>query len=713
MDEGRAVAPWTLVARALAERVTPLSRRASEMGALYPEQRRVLRQAWERVQLYGAVALCTPLGSGKTYVAASLGRVAAGQMGVELCVLAPARLLPMWRRVCAELAVPVAAFYSHRRASLGGLPEVAHGRRMWIVDEAHHFRNPNTLRYAALAAASVRGALCLVTATPLNLGLGDVAALLDLCGMRPTDDTEEALAMAWSALSVHGGDADGHVGAPGSLGLGAAPWSLAPRLAQGAGDLAVHGEEISHALAGPALLPPWQRLVEEVAALQWPNVAAREGDGAGESLLRALLWERLRSHPAAFAATLARLHRYYRRCQGPQGALMDRRAFYHLFGRSGPLQLPLAFAWPAGRRDPELSRRVAAVAQRLGELAAQAAALCPTRLAEDEKALAVAAWLEQHQGFRRGRRRVLLFSHYAETAQVVARHLGERWRCAFLSHREARVGRLRVKAGWVLEAFAPETASAGGDGIRLLVGTDLLSAGHNLQGASMLVHLDTPWNPVVLAQRNGRIVRSGQVESRVYIGACRLDGAAPWLDAQALRQAHTLRQRATTIGRLEALRAARGEVYSGLRVVLQPTGRPPLWTALASGAWVPCSPEWARALLSKAEVTEVWRAPLPLTLSPAGVEIMRRLWVRLRKHRYESGYEALKTELLRWSQRLRIQQRAGAKRALDNCLKMEWPEDLRGTLALLQATLRPLILSLGTGEEICWLMDLRLSSGKV
>jgi superfamily II DNA/RNA helicase len=43
----------------------------------------------------------------------------------------------------------------------------------------------------------------------------------------------------------------------------------------------------------------------------------------------------------------------------------------------------------------------------------------------------------------------------------------------------------------------------------LLITTDVLSEGLNLQEASVVVHLDYPWNPARLDQRIGRVRRLG------------------------------------------------------------------------------------------------------------------------------------------------------------------------------------------------------------
>lgn len=51
----------------------------------------------------------------------------------------------------------------------------------------------------------------------------------------------------------------------------------------------------------------------------------------------------------------------------------------------------------------------------------------------------------------------------------------------------------------------------------VLVSTDVLSEGQNLQNAQYVVNYDFPWNPVVLIQRVGRIDRMGSLHEKVYL----------------------------------------------------------------------------------------------------------------------------------------------------------------------------------------------------
>jgi superfamily II DNA/RNA helicase len=64
----------------------------------------------------------------------------------------------------------------------------------------------------------------------------------------------------------------------------------------------------------------------------------------------------------------------------------------------------------------------------------------------------------------------------------------------------------------VLRAFAPiasERPTPAAVATDVLIATDLLSEGLNLQDAARVVHYDIPWSPARLAQRVGRIDRLG------------------------------------------------------------------------------------------------------------------------------------------------------------------------------------------------------------
>jgi hypothetical protein len=124
----------------------------------------------------------------------------------------------------------------------------------------------------------------------------------------------------------------------------------------------------------------------------------------------------------------------------------------------------------------------------------------------------------------RDKRKVLIFSYFADTVQDLAAKVQEavnaddrlavyRDRIATASGPD-RQGRADVLAG-----FAPRTAGGPGseDLYDLLIATDVLSEGVNLQQARHIVNYDLPWNPMRLVQRHGRIDRIGSPHTEVFI----------------------------------------------------------------------------------------------------------------------------------------------------------------------------------------------------
>ncbi len=106
--------------------------------------------------------------------------------------------------------------------------------------------------------------------------------------------------------------------------------------------------------------------------------------------------------------------------------------------------------------------------------------------------------------------KVLIFSEYRDTAKYIEKQL----RKAGITEIEEIDGSHDDRTG-TITAFAPyyngsssaELKLKGKKEIRVLVSTDVLSEGLNLQDASLMINYDLHWNPVRLMQRIGRVDR--------------------------------------------------------------------------------------------------------------------------------------------------------------------------------------------------------------
>jgi superfamily II DNA or RNA helicase len=118
--------------------------------------------------------------------------------------------------------------------------------------------------------------------------------------------------------------------------------------------------------------------------------------------------------------------------------------------------------------------------------------------------------------------KVLVFTEYVDTADYVAAGLGD----AGIENVGLASGNTDNPAG-IARRFSPNSNKLPGhdeveptalaDPIDVLVATDVLSEGQNLQDAHIIVNYDLPWAIIRIIQRAGRVDRVGQKSDTVYV----------------------------------------------------------------------------------------------------------------------------------------------------------------------------------------------------
>jgi hypothetical protein len=116
--------------------------------------------------------------------------------------------------------------------------------------------------------------------------------------------------------------------------------------------------------------------------------------------------------------------------------------------------------------------------------------------------------------------RIVVFSQFADTVREVFARLRSDGGVASVTANGALVAGGPLTRSQVLSRFAPVASSSRfpsrAEAIEVLIATDLLSEGLNLQDASVIIHLDLPWTTARLTQRLGRIWRIGSQHARVH-----------------------------------------------------------------------------------------------------------------------------------------------------------------------------------------------------
>lgn len=130
-----------------------------------------------------------------------------------------------------------------------------------------------------------------------------------------------------------------------------------------------------------------------------------------------------------------------------------------------------------------------------------------------------------------GNRKILLFTAFADTAKYLYKQLAP-WARKELGLESAlitgsdgiktTIKGMRLDMATVLAAFAPKAKErseelADEGQIDLIVATDCISEGQNLQDCDCVINYDIHWNPVRIIQRFGRIDRIGSPNERVQL----------------------------------------------------------------------------------------------------------------------------------------------------------------------------------------------------
>ena len=152
--------------------------------------------------------------------------------------------------------------------------------------------------------------------------------------------------------------------------------------------------------------------------------------------------------------------------------------------------------------DPKLAEDVRADRLQLASIHDRLAAFSPDT---DEKLQTLGRLLEQSAA-----EKAIVFATYADTIRYLDQHLpttiGGRDRVVVIGSETTPDQRLET-----LVRFAPKSIDGPErtvpDEADLLLSTDVLAEGQNLQQAQTVISYDMPWNPQKVVQRNGRVIR--------------------------------------------------------------------------------------------------------------------------------------------------------------------------------------------------------------
>lgn len=513
------------------------------------------RDGYERARAiakaHGGVVFADGVGTGKTEIGLSFVEERIKEDGVYALIVCPAQLKRRWQdRVTeAKLSAQVVSF-NELAADEQLVPDATGARRVLtvgsdyyrlvVVDEAHALRNEDTTWYRVMERllGGTEKQVVLLTATPINNGLWDLFNLVMLFARHdrglagagidsirelflaaganerdPESLAPEVLYPVADAVSVRRDRAFIARSYPGATFPDGTPVRFPkPKLVTERYDL-----DAAH----PGLLRTVVDAIDSLSMARYrPSAYLRAGE---ETSVEAQLGGLLRS------GILKRFESCWRAClQTVESMLAAHDAFLaaweqgHVLtgetlraaaaeevdeaGLASWIEAALegrAESIPRGEFRDEYPQVVAADRELLVRIRDELSQLDP---ATDPKLAALRSLLEDSPA-----QKVAVFATYAATISYLDEHLpalaGGRERITVIGRDTTPDQRLGA-----LGRFAPRTVVRDdyeppeGE-VDLLLATDVLSEGQNLQQAQAVISYDMPWNPQRVVQRNGRVIR--------------------------------------------------------------------------------------------------------------------------------------------------------------------------------------------------------------
>jgi superfamily II DNA or RNA helicase len=520
-----------------------------DMPELADFQKVAVRQAIRMAQDYGGVFVADVVGLGKTYIGMAMLRHFYETQGARPLIICPASLLDWWEESREDFGVDA------RVLSMGLLQERGvdllrdrkyRDRDPVLIDESHNFRYNNTQRYRALQPYLLGKTAILLTATPRNNTEWDIYHQIKLfhhadrtdipiqppdlrsffkeveAGQRRLDELLRFLLIRrprshikkyYPKSTINGKpirfpdrELENIEYSIEETYEGAAVYS---RLRELMGDL----DYCKYGLGDYVV--PSKRSVDPYLDLQ---TAGRNLRG----LMRIMLFKRFESSVEAFRRSLERLvdlHQNFLRAldEGivPAGEEAQRLLYesdiddeIQLSEQLGELR---ELSSKYSIEDFNVPGLQFGIDHDLGLLREMLKLVEPIGPEQDDKLQALKSRLRAKPV--KGQK-VLIFSQYADTTEYLYQNLKDEF------PQVAEVDSTTKNRRTIMGRFAPIAnryrMKKREEPITILITTDVLSEGQNLQDCNIVINYDLHWNPVRLIQRIGRIDRLASEHETVW-----------------------------------------------------------------------------------------------------------------------------------------------------------------------------------------------------
>jgi len=493
-----------------------------DLKGLMEFQKYAVTKAIDILSVYNGVIISDSVGLGKTYIAKGLFRYYS-KLGSNILIICPAGLKDMWSRETVEIRDKI-KIVTQETVGRNGFKDYIVKENIILIDEAHNFRNEYSNRFKELINIAEGKKIIELTATPINNSIIDLYNLISIFTRdHEFKDNLGILSIKDSFLNYKNKKNDVENILDEILIRRSRNFIRKKYKNNRYSSFKMkfpkrHLKQINYEITevyGKVLFNYISNLIQN---LHLPIISkvklTIEQNNFTKALIRTMFLKRFESSIEAFIISIEKQVKYYKELlkSMEQGYLLCKKSFMEDL-QNGCIQYDVLdkIKFDEFEGDIEiLTQNICGDLNNLEELLKKVKKL---RLHGDAKLDILKKYLSEDLSGKK----ILIFTQFKDTARYIYRHLED----VNLKIEEMDGAKFNNKQkDNIIQKFAPKANKASikpEDEIDILIATDVISEGQNLQDCNIIINYDLTWNPVKLIQREGRIDRINTEFDDIYI----------------------------------------------------------------------------------------------------------------------------------------------------------------------------------------------------
>lgn len=506
---------------------------ALDLDDLTEFQAFAVRKAIQILDKYNGVIIADSVGLGKTYVAKGLLRFFSIQ-NLKTLIICPASLKNMWQNEANELKVDIIVITQESIGREGIPTSKIQNIDVIIIDEAHNFRNENANRHKELIKVTMDKKIVQLTATPVNNSIFDLYNILTLFLKDDDFKNRYGIVKLRDIFNYYEEKKDDVSNILNEVMIRRSRTFIKKKYGNRDKKLYINGKElkfptrslkkISYSIADLYGENIFTEIANIIESLNLPIITAdslTEGQQFyNKALVKTMFLKRFESSVEAFRNSISKQIKYCDLLLSSidEGFIITKREVMEELDSDN-------FELSKNVKKLNLSDYHGDLVDLINQVNIDKFNLSKIitliKDIDDEQDIKLQTLINHIRvKYKRNKKsKLLIFTQFKDTARYIYKHLIDN-NFGTISEIDSKNNKNNKKEK-VVAQFAPEANPDLFDPnipeIDILISTDILSEGQNLQDCNTIINYDLTWNPVRIIQREGRIDRITTKHDNIYI----------------------------------------------------------------------------------------------------------------------------------------------------------------------------------------------------